>query len=411
MQDLGLRLLAAIVDKGDLHLAQCAGVKLDWFVSLTAQSAWAVICDYAEQAEHLGKAPHRLYRQSRGVHGLPVTGPEDTVEALLAAFKHERLKTVINTFMSDAAMNLATDPATAHAKLLAGCMTEDVVSLLSGGHRVSQVQLQQQLYATFLETLHTAGMTGLGTPFPTLDTVTKGIQTGDMWVIFGPPKNMKSWIALLFALQVVASGKRALFVTSEMPPAQCALRFGAMAGNIDINMWRDRLLLPEQAETILNVDQAGLMHYLQPKGRQEQALAEVRAEIQRLNADGQLGLVIWDGHYRSAKSSEWNDMYDFCRGTRALALDPGTGRVPLLVVTQEGSKKGESGYKVYEQEASLMLFLRREAINRIHAYTSAIRDGFSAEFKIKAGFANGTPTFAEYAGKVLKGGEEEAGFV
>lgn len=410
-QESEQQLLAALLTTKELHLLRAAGVEVDWFQDLGCQSTYSVILEYAKQNATQGHVPSPEYLKARMVPVPPMYNPASgTLLALLDVLRLNRLKMKLGLITQETTLLMANDPVAAHTKLLAGLMDQGVVGLMDKGKADSQAEVAQRLLGTFIATKDTQGMVGVPTPFDSLNYSLKGLQKGDMYCLFAPPKSMKSFIALLFALKVVATGKRVLFVTSEMPSEQCGLRYAAMSAGFNLNKWRDREMSVEEAEVILTSDPHGLMHYYQPTGLQDKALGEVYAEIQRLNWDGNLGLVIWDGHYRSAKSSEWNDMYNFVQATRAMALDKSLGQVPFLVVTQEGSKKGESSYKCYEREASLMLYLRRETINRIHAFTQALRDGLTLEFKILVDMTTGAPKFIEQQAKFLDGPSTEQGF-
>ena len=193
-----------------------------------------------------------------------------------------------------------------------------------------------------------------------------------------------SWIMLLFMIVALRSCEgHVLFVTSEMPPAQLGVRLLCLLNGWNFNDYRDRKIGIRTVVKMLSQDGRDRIHFYQPAGFDEQAVAEVRGQIKRLNLMGGVSLVLWDGHYRSASKQEWEFIYNLTRKTRALALEPEILRPPIIVATQEGSTKGQATHAVYGQEASLMLYGTKTGPSRLLMQTTAVREGPSVEMEVE----------------------------
>ena len=86
------------------------------------------------------------------------------------------------------------------------------------------------------------------------------------------------------------------------------------------------------------------------------------------------------------------------RSTRRLALDPSLLQPPIIVTSQEGSKKGQATHNAYGQEASLMMYVTKTAPDRLMLQTTAVREGPSVELEIGVSFQ--TMSFLEMTAQV-----------
>jgi hypothetical protein len=104
---------------------------------------------------------------------------------------------------------------------------------------------------------------------------------------------------------------------------------------------------------------------------------------------GGVDLILWDGHYRSASSEDWECVYRLVRMTRALALEKEINQPPIILTTQEGSQKGQASRKAYSQEASLMAYISKLAMGLVMLQTTAVREGPSVELEISVNLEDG----------------------
>lgn len=83
---------------------------------------------------------------------------------------------------------------------------------------------------------------GYSTGFPTLDTITKGLQSKTLWIIGGYTSYGKSWFCLDLAFKSMKQGARVLYISLEMSAKKTAWRLASLALNLsEYDMVTDRL--------------------------------------------------------------------------------------------------------------------------------------------------------------------------
>jgi len=88
------------------------------------------------------------------------------------------------------------------------------------------------------------GLRGLTTGWPTLDRATLGLQPADLAVVAGRPGMGKTGAILKMAHAAWITGKRALFISMEMPKLQISRRFLGLHTGINPNLIRAGELSP-----------------------------------------------------------------------------------------------------------------------------------------------------------------------
>lgn len=401
--DLERKVIRSIIETGDLATFLRIGADVNWFSDLQAKQAFSVIQDYAQSPDTAGKVPGIEYMQERVAMPASLPGnadhrkPEDTTLQLSQAFRLHRLRRLVKDAWIEAEAVLLGDPEAAHQKLLEQLTGREISALRSGGRKTILGQIAHTLFERYKTSTVAEGITGVLTPYDALTYVTKGWNRGELYCLFAPPKSLKSWNMLNFALKAwqTCPDKHVLFVTSEMPAEQLASRLVCMIYQWDFNAYRDRTIPEPIIQQMLKVDLNNRFHFYQPAGRGLQALAEVRNVIAELNMQGGVSLVLWDGHYRSAASEEYEDIYELVRRTRALALEIEVDQPTIIITAQEGSKPGAPTHKAYRQEASLMMYTSKVSPDTLLFQTTDVREGPSLEMEIKVDFSRTSFTQAE----------------
>lgn len=394
--DSQLQFICAILNEGDISTPRRLGIDPTFLTHVPASQALSIIYDYADDPENAGALPGRAYLRERLIN-LPAYDREfGDVSALCAAIRLASLRTLLTTFASDLVRASTQDPVEAFSRLQEFSASEELLSLVSRGESSSLAYDYENIIQDYSDTLSTQGVTGEDTPFPTLTQSIKGWQPGGFYVIYAPAKNYKTFVALSAIRELYVRRRRTLIVSSEMTHRQINERLVCMIMGLDFNQFLNRTLpeevwedIQEEVETFRARAQTTI-HHFSPSGLGAKAVGEVKSKIRELNADGELALVLWDGHYRSAKSDAWEDVYDLTRRSRAIPLDPTTGQVPLLLTTQAGSKRGEVAYRVYEQEASVLMQLEKEAPGQAVLWTKAIRQGLGCRIRLGIDLVAGT---------------------
>jgi hypothetical protein len=396
--DTQLQFIAALLHGGDLSTPRRLGIEPTFLNHVPASQALHLIYEYADLPENLGRPPGWAYLQERLVQ-IPAYDPSSgDVQALCTTVRLAMLRTRLATFAQELARAAVQNPVEAFSRLQDFSSDSAVVSLVSSGESSSLAYDYSNIVQDYADTLHTHGVTGEETPFPTLTQSIKGWKRGGLYVMYAPAKNYKTFVALAAIKVLYLRRRRTLIVSSEMTHRQINERLVCMILGLDFNHFLNRTLPSEVWEGIqdevetFEARASTTIHHYSPSGLGAKAVGEVKAKIRELNADGQLALVLWDGHYRSAKSDAWEDVYDLTRRTRAIPLDPTTGQVPMLLTTQAGSKRGEVAYRVYEQEASVLMQLEKEAPGQAVLWTKAIRQGLGCRIRLAINLTEGTIT-------------------
>lgn len=394
--DMELQLIAAIVNAGDIATPRRLGIEPTFLQHVPAQTALHVIYEYADARQTQGSIPGRAYLSERLVQ-IPEYSPDSgDLQSLCDAVRLNQLRRRLMALATEISQAAVGDPLDAFDRLQTLTNARDITALVSSGESSSLAWDYERIISDYENTLNTQGITGEPTPFPTLTHSIKGWQSGGFYVIYAPAKNYKTFVALCAIKEMYMSRRRTLIVSSEMTHRQMNERLVCMILGIDFNQFLNRTLPTEVWEEFrdeLETFQArsnSTIHHFSPSGLGPKAVNEVRAKIQELNSDGELALVLWDGHYRSAKSDNWEDVYDLTRRTRAVPLDPSTGHVPLLLTTQAGSKRGEVAYKVYEQEASVLMQLEKDGVGQAILWTKAIRQGVGCRIRLGIDLSRGS---------------------
>ena len=396
--DTQLQFIASIIDAGDLSIPRRLGIEPTFLNHVPASQALHLIYEYADVPENVGAPPGRAYLQERLVQ-VPAYDPSvGDLQSLCATIRLSVLRAKIVSFSQELARAAVQDPMEAFSRLQEFSADNEVISLVSAGESSSLAFDYSNIVQDYLETLNTQGVVGEDTPFPTLTQSIKGWQRGGMYVIYAPAKNYKTFVALSAIKSLYLRRRRTLIVSSEMTHRQINERLVCMILGLDFNHFLNRTLPTEVWEDVqdevetFEARASTTIHHFSPSGLGAKAVGEVKAKIRELNSDGELALVLWDGHYRSAKSDGWEDVYDLTRRTRAVPLDETTGQVPILLTTQAGSKRGEVAYRVYEQEASVLMQLEKEAPGQAVLWTKAIRQGLGCRIRLAINLTDGSIT-------------------
>lgn len=399
--DMEMQLIAAIVHTGDISTPRRLGLTPEYLQYVPAQHALSVILGYVDGTSTRGAPPGIAYLAERAVSVPEYLVSSGDLASLCDAVRLNKLRMQILQLAQEVGRTAVDDPMEAYNRLQALALSNDMSSLVSSGESSSLAWDFERIIRDYDATVHNQGVTGESTPFPTLTAATKGWQRGGFYVVYAPAKNYKTFVALSVVADLYTRRRRTLVVSSEMSHRQMNERLLCMILGLDFNHFLNRTLptdvyeaMCEEAETF-RARASTTIHHFSPSGLGAKAVNEVRAKIQELNSDGELALVLWDGHYRSSKSDNWEDVYDLTRRTRAIPMDSTTGEVPMLITTQAGSKRGEVAYRVYEQEASVLMQLAKEGAGQAVLWTKAIRQGLGCRIRLEIDLTRGSIHEAE----------------
>lgn len=398
MLDMSGQLIAAILHEKNAEIPRAMGIKPEHLDTIPAQQALAAIYEYVDDPKTPGYHPPGVaYLQQRLIPAPPVYDP--TVGDLVAISESVRLSALrkaIVGLLQVVGQTATADPQQAFERLQEQATGQELLSLVSAGQLKRQAEIYEEFWKTYKTVYGVDLVGGVPTPFPTLTKAILGWRKGGYYTLFAPPKNFKTFIAFAAGATLYGQGLRVLIVNGEITNEEAIERMMALTGehNFDALIRGD---LPDHviSDALDDVDTvkaptAGDIVYYRPTTVGLGVVDEVRAIARKNNVDGKLALIIWDGHYRSAKSPEWQDVYGLVRKTQTLPLDESLGQVPLLVTTQAGSgARTEVGYKAYEQESTAILSLEKTSESRARLQTAMVRKGTDCGIEVEIDFTKG----------------------
>ena len=147
------------------------------------------------------------------------------VEYAIDAFKNQVLyREIVNVFQSQKTL-LQEDPKTAFSKITSGlndigiAYDEDVIS-----YSDDSMGRLEEWKARFKARRIGNKMLGITTPLHTINNTGVGWLPGEMISMFARPTIGKTWFCIFAAATAVMSGKKTLFISTEMPISAIALR-------------------------------------------------------------------------------------------------------------------------------------------------------------------------------------------
>jgi replicative DNA helicase len=228
-----------------------------------------------------------------------------------------------------------------------------------------------------IDELHQAPgkLTGLATGFANLDSMTNGLQPGDLIIVAGRPSMGKTTLAVNIAENaVLGEGKSALVFSMEMSAEQLTLRMLASIGRIDQTHLRSGRLadddwnrldsaMSQLQSTRLYIDETPAL-----------TPTEVQARARRMKREKGLDLIVIDYlqlmNVPGTKENRATEISEISRSLKALAKEL---KVPVIAlsqlnrgVEQRQDKKPvmsdlrESG--ALEQDADVILLIYREEV-------------------------------------------------
>lgn len=257
------------------------------------------------------------------------------------------------------------------------------------------VRLKQILWATFehIERVHESpgGITGVPTGFPKLDSLTTGLQKGDLCVVAARPGMGKTaWV--LNVAQNAAIGHQipvAIF-SLEMSKEQLVQRLLCAEGRVDSQRLRQGRLSPAEFQRLAraagHLDTAPLWIDDTPGT----TVMEMRAKARRLKAQEDIQLLIVDYLQLMASQRRYEnrvqEVSEISRGLKALAREL---QIPVLALSQLSRQPEQRGGDrrpqlsdlrdsgSIEQDADLVMFLYRPEVY----FGPVDKDGKSLEGK------------------------------
>lgn len=259
-------------------------------------------------------------------------------------------------------------------------------------------------------------------PWQVMNEVTGGIQPDDYIVLYGRPKNMKTWGLLVMAAHAFESDKRIVLYTKEMTPANMYKRIAAIIARLPYSELRHGRLSPMERERLevlreLSRDPELRNRIIILSGRDAgpggDTVAWLSAKAEKYKPDGLFvdGMYLLSGDPGKKAQADHARVMDISRGLREMVLRL---HIPVIATMQANRKAaGHSDANLDEiaysdalaQDATVAIRTIAEKVTPENPkQTLAMVIGGSREFKLNGFRIYGVPatdfTFKEVMSEV-----------
>jgi replicative DNA helicase len=234
--NLETKFLLQILHSKDLKTATSNGVKPDYFMSPENLMVFQFIEKYAKGRDSYGQVPS-LHLISSRFPNFPAgeNPPSESLHSIIYELKDRYLKKCLSAIQDDVEQLKEVDPRTA-IDYLHGAAAR----LRADNAEYEHLQMDARDAAmSVLEGVRlisdTDGYLGIPFPWEPLNLATRGMSKGEFYLIYGPAKSMKTWIALEIAVvhPFQFANARCLVVSMEMPINQMYRRIYSRFAQVD----------------------------------------------------------------------------------------------------------------------------------------------------------------------------------
>jgi replicative DNA helicase len=264
-------------------------------------------------------------------------------------------------------------------------------------------------------------ITGLPTGFPDLDSITSGLQPGDLIILAARPSMGKTALAINIAENVaLKEGLPVAVFSMEMGAQQLTIRVAGSVGRIDQTRLRSGKLNTEEWSRFAEVSERLGNAPLHIDDTPALTSSQLRASARRLaRQSGGLGLIVVDylqlmvagGDGRRGVENRAYELAEITRGLKALAKELKCPVIALSQLSREVEKRTdkrpmmsdlrESG--AIEQDADVIMFIYRDDYYNKESKEPGVAELLIAKQrsgptgKIKLSFLSSITKFASFA--------------
>ena len=341
-----IELLSKIVATGDMSTPRRANLTAGTFQTEEGKLVFQWLHDQFHDQAHLGEVPDEA-RLRRHWPSFPFHVGRNSVDALIHEVMANRTRTDLNalTLELQALLEEGEEPS-----LVLGAMLPRFRDLNSQGARNDGLLISgsaARLRHEYETKEKHGGVTGVPWPWAPLNEATCGIQPENFIVIYGRPKQMKSWQAIKVAVHAYQSGRRVLVYSRELAKEDMERRAASIVGEIDYELLKKGKLSPTARDEffeLLNAlaeeekmqqqgDRKPAMLFIGDTDAKGGTVDYVGAQAEKFGAD----LIIVDGFYlmrdgrTNKRTADWQQITHISQDLKALARQLKT---PIIGTTQ-----------------------------------------------------------------------------
>ncbi len=338
------QLICKIVETQDFHTVSKLRIDDSFFLSDSqTKEAFRFIRDHYHNEHTYGSVPSWQLLSQR-FYGFPWSYSYDTLPTLCQEIRRNKMRTDLQAMAEEVMQTADHDPLAAMGILRQAATT------MSTQHEISNDMLlssaYEQLQADYDMLAQSKGITGIPFPWQILNDDTQGMHPGQFIVIYGRPKSMKTWIALVMAVHAYLKGMRVLVWSLEMNEMQMLRRIASIIAKVDYDQFKKatmdpataarvwQILLSIKDEELLNASQGhqSSLMVTQPRG-ESSGVSALQAKIKEFQPD----LVVVDGMYlmkddrNKVRSVDWKNVAHISQDLKGAAR---IAQIPIIGVTQ-----------------------------------------------------------------------------
>ena len=341
-----LELISSIVARGDFASARRLGLGPGHFQTVEGKDVFQWLWNEYHDPNHLGEVPDEV-RLKRHWPNFPFVAGRNSIEALVHDVMSNQVRVEINQLTSEMQelVDEGEDPALVLAAYLprfrdlnaTGTRNDGLLFAHSGAHLRAEYETKQAA----------GGITGIPYLWAPLNDATCGMQPEEFIVLYGRPKNGKSWLALALAVNAYAANRRVLVYSKEMSKEAMLRRSASIFAQVDYDQLRKAKLSPaRQTDFFELLDELSHFEEMDAKGGQRRSMLFVgdvgrqggtvdtlAAQAEKFEDD----LVIADGFYlmrdgrTNTRGADWRQIAHISQDLKGLAQQQ---KISVLGTTQ-----------------------------------------------------------------------------
>lgn len=351
MANVELQLLSNIIRDGDLTSVRRHSFNATMFQTEEARELFRWIKDEFDRPD--GGIVPSLEKVRRRFPNFEFCPVRDTTASLIAEVMAENTAIGMRLIIEEAdqLLHSGEDPALVLSSMLPDL--RDLSLLALGNHQHTIATSSASLREDYIRMQSSGGITGIPYPWNPMNSATAGMQPEELLIIYGRPKNMKSWIALAIATYAYVRGYRVFIYSAEMSVQQMMRRVASILAQVDYDELKRGALQPEDEERYFailadlqeiernmaaeNGGKRPSISFMSDKDMKDAkggaTVDHLSVEIERFEAD----LALVDGFYlmRDARTGvrarDWKQVSNISSDLKAMARQLS---IPVLATTQ-----------------------------------------------------------------------------
>lgn len=304
-----LELISNVVGKGDFSAIRRHGLTPETFETEEGKIVFQWLWTQFHDPRHQGQVPDKN-QLLRRFPNFDFRTSRNSIESLVLEIRSTRLKTQLLGLTEEMQqlMDDGEDPALILASYIPQMRDLHSTGVSDDGLLLAKsAALLRQEYLTKKEA---GGITGIPYGWDPLDMATSGMQPEEFVVIYGRPKNMKTWIALKICAAAYEANRRVMVYSKEMSREAMMRRMASIICEVDYERLRTGKLTPLMEEQFFETldmleqieahnaegDQRRSLFFTSDKGNRDPGAGTVdalAAKAEKFRPD----LILVDGFY------------------------------------------------------------------------------------------------------------------